>query len=310
MSTSSGDLPAPAVPFGEVLFATDFSETSALALPYAAAFARRFHATLAIVHIVPADEYADLGESGRENHLAAMGRQAEARVAGWLRTAHFQGVRHQLLLDHGEVLATLVRVLHRRNPGLLVLGMHGRHGLEKLLLGSLTEEILRLATVPVLVVCPEVAVAPEAEIHLHRILHLINFHPEGRRALGYAVLLARQWKARLTLLHVTEGIWNVPRATHMSGPDFLRLRLREQDWLRDLAGLPLECLVEFGSSEDRVLQAARSTGAELIVLGIPDGHHPELASHLPGPIAYNIASHAPCPVLVIRSAGENGPDAP
>jgi len=296
----------PDVSFGEVLFATDFSEVSALALPYAAAFARRFDVALCIVHIVPADEYAHLGETARDAHLASMRRQAEARVFALLRTAQFQGVRHHLLFDHGDVLAALVRVVHQRGPGLLVLGMHGRHGLEKLLLGSLAEEILRLASVPVLVICPEVAVAPEAEVHVRHILHLVDFSPGSRRALDAAALLARCWNARLTLLHVTEGIWNAPRATEMSGAEFLRLRLLEQGWLAALEGLAVDCIFEFGSAEDRVLQAALSLHAELIVLSLPDDGHPEVSSHLPGPTAYNIASHACCPVLVVRAATDPG----
>lgn len=306
MTEPSGPARIPGVSFGEVLFATDFSEVSALALPYAAAFARSFNVTLCIVHIVPSDEYAHLSESGRDAHLADMRRLAEERVSRLLRTAHMQGVRHQLLFDHGDILAALVRVVQRRNPGLIVLGMHGRHGVEKLLLGSLAEEILRLAVVPVLVICPEVVVAPEAEVHVRHILHLVDFSPGSRRALDYAALLTRQWNARLTLLHITEGIWNAPRATQMSGAEFLRLRLREQGWLEDLEGLTVDFVVEFGSAEDRVLQAALSLHAELIVLSLPDGGHPEVASHLPGPIAYNIASHACCPVLVVRAAAEAG----
>lgn len=291
----------PGVPFGEILFAADFSEVSALALPYAAAFARRFNVTLCIVHIVPSDEYAHLSEAGRDTHLAAMRRQAEARVSALLRTAHFLDVRHRLLFDHGDVLAALVRVVHRRNPGLIVLGMHGRHGLEKLLLGSLAEEILRLASVPVLVICPEIVVAPEAEVHVRHILHLVDFSPGSRCALDYAALLARRWNARLTLLYVAEGIWDAPRATQMSGAEFLRLRLREQGCLEDLEGLSPEFIVEFGSAEDRVLQVALSLHAELMVLSLPAGGHPEVSAHLPGPVAYNIASHACCPVLVVRA---------
>ena len=306
MTELSGAARDPGVSFGEVLFATDFSEVSALALPYAAAFARRFNVTLCIVHIVPSDEYAHLTEAGRDAHLAAMRRRAEERVAGLLRIAHLQGVRHHLLFDHGDILAALDRVVQQRNPGLIVLGMHGRHGLEKLLLGSLAEEILRLASVPVLVICPEVAVAPEAEVHVNHIVHLVDFSQSSRRALDYAALLARQWNARLTLLHITEGIWNAPRATHMPAAEYLRLRLREQGWLGDLEGLSVDFVVEFGSAEDRVLQAARSVGAGLIVLSLPNGDYPEVSSHLPGPLAYNIASHACCPVLVVRAAADSG----
>ncbi len=60
-------------------------------------------------------------------------------------------------------------------------------------------------------------------------------------------------------------------------------------------------LVNFGSAESLVLEAARVHDVQLIVIGVPGAAHPELMSHFPGPLAYDIASHSPCPILAVRN---------
>ena len=61
-----------------------------------------------------------------------------------------------------------------------------------------------------------------------------------------------------------------------------------------------ELLIDFGPAEDRIVQQAEQRGVELIVLDVPSTTHPVLSAHLPGPLAYNVASHARCPVLAVR----------
>ena len=176
----------PAVRIAKILFATDFSEVSAKALPYAAAFARRFAAELCVVHV--------LGDGEPQQDTAAVAqlrREAEARTNRLLEGAHFRGVRHQVVLAEGEILPALASVAEQRGADLLVLGMHGRHGLAKALLGSVADEILRLAQVPVLVVGSEVSVPAEEELRVHRVLYAADFSPGCGRALQYAGAIAQ-----------------------------------------------------------------------------------------------------------------------
>jgi nucleotide-binding universal stress UspA family protein len=302
---NAGDNERLAVGFSEIVFATDFSEISAMALPYAAALARRFDARLCVVHVMAEGEYAELAgggsaEEGRAEALRGMRRRAEERVTQLLQASHFRGIRHDMVLDHGEMLATLSAVVERRKADLIVLGMHGKHGLQKMLLGSKAEEILRLAGVPVLVVGPEVTVAPEAEVEMRHILYVADFSPGSGRALRYAGELARRWGAQLIVLHVVPDIWAEPLSTHMPGEAFLRLRLLEREWMACVEDLQPELAVEFGSVEERILERAERHRVELMVMECPETEHPALVAHLPGPLAYNIASHARCPVLVVR----------
>jgi nucleotide-binding universal stress UspA family protein len=285
----------------QILFATDFSEVSAKALPYAAAIARGFGSTLCVVHVIPKSDYEHIPEAHREATLEKLRDEAEQRVNALLAATHFRGVRHEVRVGWGEVLAAVEAEAHRRNADLIVVGMHGRHGLEKTLLGSKAEEILRIGRIPVLAVGPEVTVAPEAEIDVKRLLCVVDFSSGAGRALGYAEALARRWGSQLTALYVVKDIWAEPLSTRMPGEGFLRARLIEAGWMQSIDDLAPELIVEFGPAEDRALEVAERMRAQMMVVDMPAAGHPALAAHLPGPLAYNLCARARCPVLGIRN---------
>jgi nucleotide-binding universal stress UspA family protein len=282
-----------------ILFATDFSPISTRALPYAAAFARRFGAALCVVHVVGSAEAGrDHKNDGRAS--ARLQQQAEAHIRQVLGSSPFRDLRYEVLLTEGDVLPALASVVETRGADLMVLGMHGRHGLEKVLLGSVADEILRLAEIPVLVAGPQVVMQPEQEFRMHGVLYAADFSPGCGRALQYAGAIASAEQARLLVLHVVEDVWSEPASTRLGGEEYLRLKLLEKGWMASVDPLEPELLVEFGPVEERILSTAVQHGVELVVLDVPSTKHPLLSAHLPGPMAYNVASHAPCPVLAVR----------
>jgi len=287
------------VRIANILFATDFSEISAKALPYAAAFARRFAARLTVVHVIPPAEAERKAEKGADAKSASR-HEAETRINHLLEASHFRGVRHEVVLAEGEILPVLASAAEQRQADLLVLGMHGRHGLAKVLLGSVAEEILRLAQIPVLIVGPDVVVPPEEELTVHRVLYAADFSPGCGRAMQYAGTIARAEHARLLVLHVVGDAWKEPLSTRIEAEEYLRKRLKERGWMASIDPVEPELLVEFGPAEDRIFETAERQRVELLVLDLPPTEHPVLAAHLPGPMAYNVASHAHCPVLAVR----------
>ena len=86
----------------------------------------------------------------------------------------------------------------------------------------------------------------------------------------------------------------------MKPGDFFCLRFLEKHWALD-EGITPEYHVEFNPvAAECILETAGSLQAELIVLGVRGARYPRVAAHLPGPTAYDVVSHARCPVLVIR----------
>jgi len=283
----------------KILFSTDFSPTSAVALPYAAAIARHFGSTIYVVHVITPEENNDLEPAQRNVVLQKMRQQAERRTQDLLRSSHFANVPHQVVLDEGDLETVLSSVVRKEEIDLIVAGTHGRHGLGKLLTGSVAEEISEIMSVPILLVGPEIVVSPQAEVRVDRILYATDFSPESRMAMDFAYMLAQKYRARLYFLHVAENIWQEPLSTRMAAGDFITLRLLERGWREHPNGVEIEFLVDFGAPESLILEAADKLAIQLVVLGIAESSHPHLAAHLPGPLAYNVASHARSPVLIV-----------
>jgi nucleotide-binding universal stress UspA family protein len=294
--------------FDRVLLATDFSPISEKALPYAAAIVRHFGATLYVVHVIATEDYAHIPPSEHTQALADMKREAERQITAILATAHFRGIPHKIILDHGDVLGVLSRIVEEHEIELIVTGTHGKHGLEKLLSGSMAEEILRLASVPVLAIGPQVEIDPQSEVRIQRILYATDFSPESKRAMRYAYGLAKQYDAQLYFLHVVEDVFREPFSTRVPAEAFCRVQLQERGFSDITEGVQPEFLVEFGMAEQSTLEVAKNRDVQLMVLNVPRTNHPALSAHLPGPIAYNIVSHARCPVLGVRGKVESAKD--
>ena len=108
-----------------------------------------------------------------------------------------------MLLGHGNVADVLEELVQTYSADLVVVGTSSRAGWGKVLLGSIAEEIIREATCPVLTVGPHVTTLASAGIH--SIVCATDFSPGSLRALEFAVSLAHEYKAHLTLVHVVEG---------------------------------------------------------------------------------------------------------
>ena len=132
-----------------VLFATDFSDRSRLALQYAASQARVSGARLLIVHV---DEVST--ETGEGMLHSGIPREDPGELERRLQNVvpvDFDGPCEHLLLE-GDPALEIVRAAEEEDAILIVLGTHGRTGLARLLMGSVAEQVVRRAPCPVLIV--------------------------------------------------------------------------------------------------------------------------------------------------------------
>jgi nucleotide-binding universal stress UspA family protein len=125
--------PAPAV--RDIVFATDFSDCSVVASKVAAEYATAMNARLHILHIT-------LAVSGKKHfdHL----KEIKVKMP-----EHLQVVR---VVETGTPAAQIVRYAERVGADLIVLGTHGRTGVTRAILGSVSERVVRTAGCPVLTV--------------------------------------------------------------------------------------------------------------------------------------------------------------
>jgi nucleotide-binding universal stress UspA family protein len=282
-----------------VLVATDFSLASSVALHYAIVIAGHFGANLYLAHVIPQHAYGLIPTDEREPAIENLRARMEEQMAGLRATSHLVGPPHEVLVDHGDVWSTLSAMAEKHKINMTVIGTHGPRGVEKLLEGSMGEEILLGAQHPVLMVGPACSAAPAAEPGLGRILYATDFSQESEPAMHFACYLAKEFSAALFFLHVVEDIWEEPLSTGIQGADFVRLRLLEKHWVIGEGCTP-ELHVEFGQPSECILELAEELQIQLIVLGVRGTRYPRVAAHLPGPTAYDVVSRSRCPVLVVR----------
>jgi len=145
-----------------ILVPTDFSDTSDAALAYARVLSTRFGASLHLLHVL-------------DDPFVSEGLAAEAYIteAPSIRTSMLEDARSRL--SHrsagcatteaifGRGASTIVEYAQHRGIDLIVMGTHGRTGLAHLLIGSVAERVVRIASCPVLTVGQEVAPARQAQ---------------------------------------------------------------------------------------------------------------------------------------------------
>ncbi|MFY9841887.1 MAG: universal stress protein [Terriglobales bacterium] len=283
-----------------ILFATDFSSCSNAALPYALSVARQFGATLHAAHVMPT--MADMLLMSPEC-WPAFAEEEDHRIQAYLEglDRQLQGCSHYVLTPRGKVAGELAQMIKEREIDLLVLGTHGRSGVRKLILGSIAEEIFRRAACPVLSVGPNVIC--KSEIQFQHILFATDFSEGSRAALPYAISLAEEDQAQLSLLHVVEqpaaGIPDLGEVTASLKRNLKDLVPRDAElWCH------VECLLEFAPQfappADRILEVAKDRAADLIVLGVrPVRGAAGLITHLASTTA-RILTEATCPILTVR----------
>jgi nucleotide-binding universal stress UspA family protein len=137
----------------KVLFATDFSEGSAVALPYAVDMAKQYGAKLYLVHVVYDVTKATgwyvphvaIGEIYDEIEKSA---KAEIKKIDTDEMKSLKDVEHVIL--KGTPYEEIIRFVQDNGIDMIVLGTHGRKGIDRVLFGSTAEQILRNALCPVL----------------------------------------------------------------------------------------------------------------------------------------------------------------
>ena len=282
------------VAFKNILFATDFSSTAKLALPYAVEMARRSAATVHVVHVVQPDIYP-LVPPSRWPEIAQEEEEFRQESRSQLEE-ELQGLPHEFLFPAGNVWQNLARVIEDRNIDLVVLGTHGRTGVEKVLAGSVAEEIFRQAACPVLTVGPAVSskASHAAAAELNCILYATDFSPESLMAAPYAISLAKEHHAELILMHSTQN-------AEPEQVDSAFQTLRDVVLLGAGLGSNPRCIVERGGPADTILGVATRHNVDMIVLGVRStGGHLTAATHVGRSIAYKVVAEAVCPVLTVR----------
>ncbi len=300
------------VEFRRILCPIDFSDYSQHAIDYAVTLARWYDARLVAVHSVPVIVPVVSPLGGYPMPIPAPDpdlQAVRAQLEGFLEPARRLHVPYETVVETGEPVDTILRVADDHAVDLIVLGTHGRGGFERMILGSVTEKVLRKARCPVLTVPKRVQHIPgSGELMFKTIVCPVDFSPSSMRALSLALSLAEEGDARVTIVHVLE--WFTERAPFEVEDLIIRdyRRQAEEDARARLAAAitpearvychPEEVLVA-GKPHREILRLAEQHHADLIVMGVHGRSAVDVA--LFGSTTTQVVRGANCAVLTLRS---------
>jgi nucleotide-binding universal stress UspA family protein len=276
-----------------ILHMTDFSQPSEVALPLAASIAREygskifaFHVLIPAVYTYTTPEMADAIMDAQDDTAKANMQHVNALLVG---------LPHESVIERNTgVWPALDRALKDFAIDLIVVGTHGRTGAQRLLMGSVAEEVFRRSHVPVLTIGPFECRGAHRGGRFRHVLFATDFSEESLPAAPYALSMAQENQARLTLLHVMKAPDTFDKAAEdqISSAMFrLHALVPEaaEAWCRP------DAVVRFGTTADQILKLAKERDADLIVLGIRGSQGvPGAATHIERVTAHKVVAHALC----------------
>ena len=237
----------------------------------------------------------------------------DAEVRACFDAAIRAGVPFDVIVDVGQPQRCILDRAATLPADLIVMGTHGASGFEHLVLGSVTEKVLRQATCAVLTVPPQAN--RTSTLPFKRVLCAVDFSEWSLRALDLARSLTRESGAALTAVTVIEWPWPEPPP-----PTFDELPPAQADALREYrryvetgatrrltaladesasAGVAVAVRVGHGKSHAEILRCAADIDADLIVIGVHGRNRLDLQVF--GSTTNQVVRWATCPVLTLRS---------
>lgn len=291
-----------------IICATDFSDLSNRAIPYGVALAKEFEAKLYVCHVIglpstaiygeilldPTDQQRKAFDYAREQFDQLIGKQP----IGW-----------EALITTGHSADEIKRLAQEKSADLVIAATHGRSGLKRLVLGSVTERLMRILSCPLFIVPDPKSEADNDRnrtLRFQRILIGCDFSADADLALQQGLSMAQEFQSELILAHVIEksvyqnSINKLSEHTYEFKP-VLRNHLKEK-----LAGLiPKDALnwcshdviLLDGQPDEELTRYAESHNIDLIVLGVRGQRLVEKL--FVGSTTDRVVRRSPCPVLSV-----------
>jgi nucleotide-binding universal stress UspA family protein len=281
-----------------IIFATDFSPASQNAGLYASALSIHFGTDLLVAHAftllqasLEVETEYPLSSQQRKGLTHELMLTAESLQAG-------RGVTQSALVQ-GDPCKMIPVVAQRRKPALVVMGTHGRGSLDRFVLGSTAEGILRHSSGPALTVGPNVDVLHAGALKVHRILYATDCSAEAAHGAPVAVALAEVFAARIDVL-------NVVNSNQIDHPDQFH-RLQEHFYNALDLVVPQSArklceprtFVSVGNPQSEILKHINDHEIDLLIMGLRRNAHLGMQNRTFG--AFPIIVEASCPVITVAS---------
>ena len=282
-----------------VLVPVDFSPTSRLAVNYGVSFARKFHATLTLLHVVESGAAIVAGFPVETTAMEKQRRDQALRMLSALLASEDQDdLDLRTVIKSGDIQDEIISVIDEQGAGIVVMGTHGRGLFSRLLVGSVTQGILRKVSVPILTVCG--AIQPLA---FGRILFATDCSESSKHSFDFVLEFAHRMQSEVTVLHVLEPVaviyGGAEMAEYIGHHNADQVQSELADFVRKGAhqDVRVETAVAEGFAADQILKAAKESSADLLLITVK--HKGLVERALLGTTAERLIREAHIPVLSI-----------
>jgi nucleotide-binding universal stress UspA family protein len=297
-----------------ILCATDFSGPANYAIEYSVSLAKEFNSKLYLCHIIDLSSATLYGDTtfAFETQLVHMEEYAVERLK---RLMDKHDIEWEPLVSTGNAADEVARLAKEKGVDIAITATRGHSGLKRLLLGSVTEHLMRTLPCPLLAVHKHEKygdVPREQEITLKRVLIGCDFSPDSNLAFQYGLSLAQEYEAEVHLVHVLEPpvYKDLPKAAE-DAREIIRKNLHVQLKEKLEAMVPQEAfnwckpktMLLSGRPDQELIKYADVQGVDLIVLGVTG--HGLVESLFVGSTTERVMRKAPCAVLSVRPIQKN-----
>jgi nucleotide-binding universal stress UspA family protein len=288
-----------------ILCPIDFSDFSVAAYQYSLSLAEYYKARLVALHVVELWKYPFADYAAHEADYAkfcnAMDEGGAVQLRRFVEQYPAGAIQPELVIHRGSASNCILAVAQEENLDVIVMGTHGRRGFDRLVLGSATDRVIRKAACPVLVVSDSshkaLCTGPDGRHCLKRIVYCTDFSNNSEQARGYAISLASEYGAELTLMHVVE------KASDAAGQEqILSKRRQALDKIVsevESSNLKVKPEVRFGKPYEEIVRHATEAQASIIIMTARGGDAVDRAVF--GSTTYRVIQLGPCPVLAIHT---------
>lgn len=276
--------------YDRILIPTDGSRSAEVAARHGMLIAGVFEASVHVISVVDERERGErLAEEQAQDAVSTLEELFEQEPDRSCRS----------VIEHGRPYETILSYASENDIDFIVMGTHGRHGLSRVLLGSVTERVIRLSNDPVLAVPPHTIVR-EREGY-DRILIPTDGSPDAGAAIEHGLSIAERMGATVRILCVIEGERGLPPIGNPLRDEAVEVveAVAEQASDRDV---PLTTHVQPGKPHEVINNFVSAHGMDLIAMGTHG--RSGIRRHLLGSVTERVLRTSDAPVLTVRQDTE------
>jgi nucleotide-binding universal stress UspA family protein len=307
-----------------ILCPVDFSEFSIRAYQYALSLAEHYRAQMVVQNIVELSRYPYADYVASQGDYAefcrALYEGGKERLREFVEKHTHDEIQLELVVNEGAAADSILSFAQARKVDLIVMGTHGRRGFDRLVLGSVTDRVMRTAPCPVVAISKptyesaahesgahdsaheSLSHEPRAKgkerrhvHHLERILLCTDFSKNAEQALHYAISVTTEYNAELTLLHVLEeapGPAKTKEAVATAAEQLDKLIGSQKR-----KSLKVKTVVRIGKPYQQIIQLAGEAQIDTVIMGVSGRGALDRAVF--GSTTYRVMQLGPCPVLAV-----------